>query len=299
MIETMNVLIVVGLAILGAAFGSFAGAQVWRLRAKQLQEDKKAGEDFDNKEYKRLKPLMKLKLSEDRSIDLDTGKKLPWYDLIPVVSWLMLRGRSRFSGRPIGWFELLMELSVAAFFVVSYIFWPHGFDGWVEITQFVIWLISGIGMAILFAYDAKWFLLPNRAMLFVIVMGLLSALLATISSVDVWDTLSSIGGSILILSGLYFLLFFGSRGRWIGFGDVKLGLALALSLADWKLAAIALFSANLVGSAVVIPGMILGKIKRQARIPFGPLLIIGWMIAGLFGPDIVEWYTNLFVQYPL
>lgn len=297
MIEFMDAVMIIGLAIIGAAFGSFAGAQVWRLRARQLAEDKKAGEKFDLKEYERLSPLMERRLSADRSIDLDTGKKLPWYDLIPVLSWILLRGKSRFSGKPIGWFELLIELSLAAFFVMSYIFWPYGFDNWVGITQFMLWLASGVGMAILFAYDAKWFLLPNRVTLFVAIVGLLLATLATITSLDPWATLRGIGLGVLILSGLYFLLFVASRGKWIGFGDVKLGLGLALSLADWRLAAIALFSANLVGSLIVIPGMMVGKIKRHARIPFGPLLIVGWLIAGLFGPEIVDWYSSLFVPY--
>lgn len=292
--EAINILMIVGLAILGATFGSFAGAQVWRLRASQLVEDKKNGEEVDSKEYKRLLPLTKRRLSSDRSIDLDTGKRLPWYDLIPVISWLMLRGKSRFSGKPIGWFELAIELSLAAFFVLSYIFWPYGFDGWVEVTQFVLWLASGVGLAILFAYDAKWFLLPNKIVLFVIVLGLISSALTITESADVWDSVKSIGGGILVLSGLYFMLFFVSRGKWIGFGDVKLGFALALLLADWRLAVIALFAANLIGSIIVIPGMIAGKIKRQARIPFGPLLITGWAIAGLFGLEIINWYSSFF-----
>ena len=59
--------------VVGAAMGSFAGAQVWRLRARQLVEEKQAGEKVDAKEYKRLLPLTKRGLLTDRSIDLDTG----------------------------------------------------------------------------------------------------------------------------------------------------------------------------------------------------------------------------------
>ena len=61
-------------AVTGAALGSFAGAQVWRLRARQLVEEKQAGEKVDAKEYKRLLPLTKQSVLTDRSIDLDTGK---------------------------------------------------------------------------------------------------------------------------------------------------------------------------------------------------------------------------------
>ena len=80
---------------LGAILGSFAGAQIWRLRARQLMEDKKAGEKVDQKELKKLSPLIK-KISKDRSRCLSCGHELKWYDLIPVVSWVAGLGRCRY-----------------------------------------------------------------------------------------------------------------------------------------------------------------------------------------------------------
>jgi prepilin signal peptidase PulO-like enzyme (type II secretory pathway) len=97
-------------------------------------------------------------------------------------------------------------------------------------------------------------------------------------------------GAAAALSGLYYLLWLISKGQWIGFGDVKLGLALAFLLGDWRLALIALFSANLIGSLLVVPSMLAGKIDRKAHVPFGPLLISGAVIAMLFGNAIVDWY---------
>ena len=75
--------------VLGAILGSFVGAQIWRLRARQLTEDKKAGERVDRKELKKLSPLIK-KVSKDRSRCLSCGHELALYDLIPVFSWVIV-----------------------------------------------------------------------------------------------------------------------------------------------------------------------------------------------------------------
>lgn len=288
-----KVFIVVSLFIIGSALGSFAGAQVWRLRARQLVLDKKAGEKVSDKEYKRLLPLTKKSIFSDHSIDLDTGKRLPWYDLIPVLSWLLLRGRSRFSGKPIGYFEFLIELGVGVFFVASYLLWPESLSSALHITQFVLWLLAGVSLAILFAYDAKWFLLPDRITLTFIILGLLYAGSHIVFSSVPFGMLLSLAGSLVILSGLYLVLYVFSRGKWIGFGDIKLGVGLALFVIDWRLAFIALFLANLYGTLLVLPGLISGKLKRSTHVPFGPLLILGMVSAVLFGNNILNWYMSI------
>lgn len=286
--------ILAGLVIFGAALGSFAGAQVWRLRARQLVEDKTAGEEVDGKEYKRLLPLTKHKGRQDRSIDLDTGKRLPWYDMIPIVSWLMLRGKSRFSGKPIGWFELLMELGVAAFFVVSYLVWPVALDNPLAVMEFALWLAAGVTLAILFAYDTKWFLLPDKINFTVVGLGVAMVIVAIVRTSDISGVLMNTAGSVAILSGLYLLLYLISKGAWIGFGDIKLGLGLGLLLADWQLAFLALFAANLIGTILVLPALIAKKMERGTHVPFGPLLILGAVIAKLWGEAIIAAYMSLF-----
>ena len=157
----MQLFWVITLAVFGLCLGSFAGASVWRLRARQLRDDKKAGEEVDPKEYKRLKALTKHSLTKDRSVCLHCGYTLRWYDLIPLVSWLTLKGKCRECRKPIGRFEPLIELGTALFFVASFLFWPVPLETTEAIIPFVLWLIAGVGLAILFAYDAKWFLLPD------------------------------------------------------------------------------------------------------------------------------------------
>lgn len=281
------------LTILGLMFGSFAGASVWRLRARQLVEDKIEGEKVNPVEYKTLLPLTKANVRTDRSRCLHCGHTLAWYDLLPLVSWISLRGKCRYCHARIGWFEPLMEIGLATFFVLSYALWPSAFDTTTIVFQFILWLVSGVLLAILFAYDLKWFLLPDVIVFPLVAVGTLMAGSELLSTSQPVSALINLAGSVTILSGLYYALHKVSKGQWIGFGDVKLGLALGLLLGDWQLAFIALFAANLIGCLIVIPGMLLGKLTRTTRIPFGPLLIIGAIGAMIWGPLLIDMYFML------
>lgn len=286
------VIIYTALVLFGACLGSFAGAQVWRIRAKQLQADKAAKEPYDHKEYARLKKLLGKKTAEDRSRCLECGHELQWIDLIPIVSWVALRGRCRKCKHPIGKFELFMELGVAAFFVLSFMFWPGELQTPLEITHFVLWLIAGVIMAVLFAYDLKWFLLPDSYSLALAGVGAAIVGITAVQAQDVGGTLLTALGGVAILSGLYAALYVLSRGRLIGFGDIKLGVGLALILVEWQLAAIALFLANFIGCLIVIPLLASKKLKRNSQVPFGPLLIAGAVLAWFLGWRLLDWYLS-------
>lgn len=283
------------LTVLGLCLGSFAGAMVWRLRARQLVVDKKTGEKVDAKEYQRLHGLVSQRTSKDRSRCLHCGYELRWFDLIPLVSWLRLKGRCRECRKPIGWLEPLIELGVAVFFVASYLLWPVALSDGISIAAFTTWLTSGVVMAILFAYDAKWYLLPDKVNFLLVGLGIVSVTLAAIASNDVPGTILNALGAVGVLSGLYLLLYLMSKGAWVGFGDVKLGLGLGLLLGDWQLALLGLFLANLIGCLIVIPLLLKKRLERSSRIPFGPLLIVGAIIAKLVGWVIVDFYAFAFI----
>lgn len=297
MIVLMEWYIYLALALFGAIFGSFAGAAVWRIRARQLVTDKKGGEKVDAKELARLKKLTKQSALKDRSQCLHCSYELKWYDLIPVVSWLSLGGKCRSCRTPIGRFELLIELGMAAFFVLSYALWPLPLESALDITRFVLWLAAGVVLGILFAYDSKWFLLPDGGNLLLALIGAGIVTIAAIQSPNPLEVVLSAVGAVGVLSGLYLLIHLLSKGRWVGFGDVKLGVGLGLILVDWQLALLTLFLANLLGSLIVIPLLALGKIKRNAHVPFGPMLIAGTIIAFFVGWPIIEWYLTGFGLY--
>ena len=250
-------MIVVSIAIVcgvfGLVLGSFAGAQVWRLRARQLVADKKAGESYDKAEYKKLSPLLKGKKQQDRSRCLSCGHQLGLRDLIPLISWLSTRGRCRYCGKRIGYFEPLVELSLAVAFMVSFLVWPWHLAG-LQWVLFVVWCVSLVALIMLVAYDIKWRILPD---FLTVSYGLVS---------------------LVFVALRYFIV-----------NDVKLGVGLGLILASWQTAFVGLFLANLIGCVLVIPGLASKKLKANSEIAFGPLLALGSFISFFVGARIMDW----------
>ena len=155
----MDIPLIAILAVLGALLGSFAVAQVWRLRARQLVIDERDGEPVDKAELRRLRGLLR-PVTGDRSECLHCHHQLAWYDLLPVVSWLSLGGKCRYCKAPIGITELLAEVGLAIVFAVSYIAWPYPLGSVWQLVPLVIWLVACVVATILLVYDAKWSLLP-------------------------------------------------------------------------------------------------------------------------------------------
>ena len=282
---------------IGLLLGSFAGATVWRLRARQLIEDQAEGERVPKSELKKLTPLIESGLLQDRSRCLHCQHTLEWYDLVPIVSWLSTRGRCRYCSRSIGRFEPLIEIGTAGLLLALY--WglrTHGIttspNPLIDSSLYTLWLGAGVLLAIAFAYDAKWFLLPDRVIFpLIAVSGVIAAMRILEAPVPIFAALDTLG-AVLILSGLYLVLWYVSKGKWVGFGDVKLGLALGLALGSWTLAFLALFLANLIGTLVVLPDLTRGKVSKKTQIPFGPLLIAGFVIALLWGNALIDAYTQ-------
>jgi len=263
-----QVFLIIMLAFLGVCFGSFANAAVWRLKVKK---------DIVN----------------DRSECVHCHHKLAALDLIPIISWLMLRGKCRYCHKNIE-DSPLVELAVLVYFVGSYLLWPQVLDNTHAWIDFGLWLSYGVGLAILFVYDLKWYLLPDKVVWPLIVLSG-----ASFINRALWYdwSVSQIGlefiFALMPIAGIYFLLHIISKGKWVGFGDVKLGIFMGLAL-GWQNAIVSLILANLIGCLIVIPGLLSGVLKRDSRIPFGPLLILGFIVAGLYGQPLFDWYTNLF-----
>ena len=107
-------------------------------------------------------------------------------------------------------------MSLAAFFVVSFVFWPYPLDSVIHIVQLGIWLLAGVVMTILFAYDAKWYLLPDRATILLAGLGLVSAILAVIDAQVPFTAGMSVVGALALLPGVYLALYLFSKGQWVG-----------------------------------------------------------------------------------
>lgn len=280
----MTILIAGTLLLLGVVLGSFAGAQVWRVRARQLRTDKQTGHPYDKHEWRQLRVLLQGTVRDDRSRCLQCGHVLAWYDLLPVVSWLSTGGRCRYCQQFIGWFELVMELVLGVGLALSYLVWPWALPA--SSLLFAVWVVVALVLMILAAYDAKWQLLPDPLNYGLMALGALFVLvrMTTLHDVD----LVSLTGAVALLAGLYGGLYAISRGAWIGFGDVKLCVGLALLLGDWRLAFMTLFFSNMLGCIIVLPGLVRGQLNTRSQVPFGPLLIIGCVISLLFGGSILR-----------
>lgn len=253
------------LGVFGASFGSFAGATAWRLHKKR---------DF----------------IKDRSECEHCHHKLSALELIPIVSWVFLRGRCRHCKHPIGYVSILIEVFTAAAYVVSYVYWPFGFETLLSTILFGIWLVMLVMMAILFVYDLRWKLLPNVVLFPLLLLGVVSFVLRhSLLETPLAQWPLELMMALLPVAGLYGILYMVSNHRWVGMGDVKLGIFMGLVL-SWEQAIVALILANLLGSLIVIGPLLQGKLKKDAHVPFGPLLIVATVVALLWGGLIIGSY---------
>ena len=269
------------LFIIGAACGSFVGALVHRLK-----KGGRAWRDFW---------LIKGKYS--RSVCEHCSHRLAVRDLIPIVSWLVLRGKCRHCRQLIGWSTLWLEIGIGTAFMLSYLFWPIGFATWVQIVGFVLWLVTVILMAALLVYDARWRILPNKLMWPLIGVCLLQVVISFVVFAThgwgiAWQYVGNIALALIPVFGVYLLLYLVSRGALVGLGDVRFGLVVALLLADWRLALTVLAFANLVGSLFVLPQLITKKLHAKSQIAFGPFLIIATYLTFLCAEPIVDFINK-------
>lgn len=249
--------------------GSFVGALVWRLHT---------GRDF----------------VKARSECESCHHKLSPLDLVPVFSWLLLRGKCRYCGKKIGLQALLLELTMGAVFACSYLIWPLGLGRWEVVASFALWLVFMVMLAALFVYDLKWRLLLDKLVFPLIALGFVDAGLRVAISGE--NYFVHVIGGAAVLGGLYAALYAMSGGKWVGFGDVKLGIFLGIVL-GWEKALLVLFLANVLGFLVVVPGLMTGALTRKSQVAFGPFLIAAFVIAGLFGGTIIEWYMRSILPY--
>lgn len=262
-------MIVLALGVLGLAFGSFVTALTWRLHEKK-------------------------NFVTGRSQCESCGHRLGGFDLVPFFSWLFLRGRCRYCSKPISWLNPMIELTAAVLFIVSYIFWPLDFATWQAWVSFGIWLVYIVMLTALLVYDFRWMLLPDVLVFPLIALGLVDAgiRLSLQPDFSILNYLQHVALGAGALGGVYWLLYMASKGKWVGFGDVKLGLFMGVVL-GWPQALLTLFLANVVGFLVVAPGLASGKLTPKSRVPFGPFLVVAFLAAGLFGQRLVDWYTSL------
>ena len=276
--------------VIGAVLGSFSVAQVWRLRAKQLQEERESGKKVDSTEWKKLRSLVSVKTKKDRSHCLNCNYQLKWFDLIPIISWLSLGGKCRKCRSKIGATEFLAEVSMFALFVIIFlVFSPLSGTGFslFGLFRLLILFLAFIPLAIMFIYDAKWSLLPTKVIWIFNFLAFIYWITAFANTTNGFNLFSifNIAISMALFPLVYFVLAKISKEEWVGGGDWILAIGLIFLLPNQPIfAMLLLFLSNFVGLIFALLQSILQfkKVKRGIRIPFGPAMILATLILLIF-----------------
>lgn len=242
--------------VLGAIVGSFLNALIWRLSV---------GES----------------VVRGRSYCTACRHVLCAKDLIPLVSFFLLRRMCRYCMEPISWRYPILEAVTGVLFVMVYAASPDG-------VVFLIrdWFFISV-LLVLFVYDLRWSLLPDSVTLPAIGIGLAFQLILFPSHI-LWFALAALVGA-----GFFAAQYVLSWGAWVGGGDIRLGGLMGV-MVGWPGIILALFIAYIVGAAVALSLLALKLKNRKSAIPFGPFLAGATALVLLYGDSLLAlirtWY---------
>lgn len=223
--------------------------------------------------------------------------QLKWHDNIPLLSFIALRGKCRYCKKPIHPLHFLVELLTGILFV----WWYWGGFLFFQLTQQpltvlqpLFWLLVALALIIVFFTDVVYMIIPDEAVVFLTIITLLYRItlvgFGAMQLRDVWLMLLSTLGAC----GFLYLLWFFTKGKGIGFGDVKLMVPLSLLL-GWPRTLVAVFLAFVIGAFFGVILLTIKKVKLKQAIPFGPFLIIGALISLVWGDVLIRWYLSLLI----
>lgn len=213
-------------------------------------------------------------------------------DLVPVLSYLRLRGRCRSCQSVISWQYPAVELATGVLFVLFYLMvvtrGGDGLDAFLMALHVLRYWIFLAYLVIIFVYDLRHMLIIDRftipAMIFAILMNV------WLGTVPAWSIL--VGA--LVLAGFFWVQFLVSRGTWVGGGDIRMGALMGFML-GLEQGLVALFLAYVLGAAVGLMMMASGKATRKTPVPFGSFLAVATVAVLLFGQSLIGWYFGLFL----
>jgi leader peptidase (prepilin peptidase)/N-methyltransferase len=223
------------------------------------------------------------------------GKKINWYDNIPILSYLLLKGQARCCKRPIPISYLVVELITGVMFVWWYWFGSFFFRlslQPLETLQPFFWLLVGILLLIIFFTDLLYMVIPDFVVGFLLAITLLYRLvLISQGAMQLQDFIYALAGvvvALLMIGGLWW----GSKGRAMGLGDVKFCVPMALLL-GWPQIITGLFLSFVIGGLFGVGLLLTAKKKFGQVVPFGPFLVIGTILTLVWGDQLFAWYWQL------
>jgi len=239
------------LFLLGICVGSFINCLVYRLNNG-------------------LSPLW------GRSICPKCNHKLAWRDNIPLLSFVLLRGKCRYCGKPISWQYPIVELITGLLAII--IFQLSNCE--LRIASYN--LLIGWALLTIFVSDLVYQTIPDEIVYTTLFMVFMYLIFQSLNFL-----ISNFLISLLVAGFFYFLVLL-TRGRGMGMGDVKLAGLMGLIL-GWPKILVALYLAFLTGALLGVILVLMGKKKPSSHIPFGPFLATATFISLFWGEKICQW----------
>ncbi|MAS24996.1 MAG: prepilin peptidase [Oceanospirillaceae bacterium] len=278
-------LAVVFIAIISLMIGSFLNVVILRLPIMMFREWKRDTLEMDTTlpKHPALDNLdQPFNLLKPDSHCPKCGAKVRAWQNIPVISWLLLKGKCKSCGEPISVRYPIVELATAVLSAALIIQFPWG---WPLAAMLVFtWLL--LAMSVI---DIDYQILPDTLTLGLLWIGLLVNSQGLFT--DLSDAVYGAAAGYLALWSVYwiFKLLTGKEG--MGFGDFKLLAALGAWLGISALPVIILLS-SVVGAVVGIAGILILGRDKNVPIPFGPYLAAAGWIAAMWGDDLTRWYLG-------
>lgn len=253
--------------ILGLIFGSFINALVYRLHKN-------------------------ISFGFVRSICPKCQKNLKWFELIPLVSFIVQQGRCKYCRKPISLQYPLVELVAGFLFILVFrqtftvsSLMPVSF---IEVSFLIGFFLLVIFLIIIFLYDLKYYLILDKITLPAMAIAILWNLTQDFS----WEQIINLLVASLLAGGFFLLQFVLSNGKWIGGGDIRLGVLMGLIL-GWPEVLVALMLAYIIGAVWSVFMLLLKKKQWGSQIPFGTFLTVGTLAAMFWAKELINWYLSL------
>jgi leader peptidase (prepilin peptidase)/N-methyltransferase len=254
--------------ILGSFVGSFLNVVIFRTPKKQT-------------------------VVKGRSRCVQCKKPIAWQDLIPIISYLRLRGKCRNCKKVFSWQYPVIECVTGLLFLFTFLRYDFGWmlPGTFEVSAFYLFLLRDwvllSFLLIIFVYDLRHMLILDRFTVPAMVVALGMNLLLG------YDAASLLIGAACF-GGFFLVQYIVSQGQWIGGGDIRMGVLIGLlfGLAEGF---ITMFLAYVFGALLGLVLIALKKVNRKTQLPMGTFLVVAMVIVLFFGPILREGFLSLFV----
>jgi len=211
------------------------------------------------------------------------GENIRVYDNIPLVSYLLLRGKCRYCRHPISWRYPAVELLTALLSVALFIRYGLGY-------QYILYLLFATALVTISFIDLRHQIIPDALSLPGVGVGFAATF--AFENISWLESLIGIigGGGVLFLVAVVYERLSGRQG--MGGGDVKL-LAMIGAWMGWRALPFILLISSLTGAIIGFVFLLVSGKGYRVRIPFGPFLSLGALVYVFFGPQLTHWYFNL------